>query len=70
MRTSPYPPYEGIITIFVGCLIAVIDSSKLGRVGLASFAAFTEITRLVTDDGAPPELIQDIRAQGVEVLIA
>jgi len=51
-------------------VIAVVDSSKLGRVGLARFAGLSEITRLVTDDGAPPQLIEEIRERGVEVLIA
>ena len=51
-------------------VIIVIDSGKLGRVALASFASVENISRLVTDDGAPPELIREIEARGVEVLIA
>ena len=51
-------------------VIIVIDSSKLGRVALASFASVENISRLVTDDGAPPELIQEIEKRGVEVLVA
>lgn len=51
-------------------VIVVIDSSKLGRVALARFASLEQISRLVTDDGAPAELIREIEARGVEVLIA
>jgi len=51
-------------------VIIVIDSSKLERVALASFASLDQISRLVTDDGAPPELIREIEKRGVEVLVA
>ena len=51
-------------------VIIVIDSSKLGRVALARFASIEKVSRLVTDSGAPPDLIREIEKQGVEVLIA
>ena len=51
-------------------IIAVADSSKIGRVALASFACLEEISCLVTDDGADPKQIEALRMQGVDVLIA
>ena len=51
-------------------IIAVADSSKIGRVALASFACLEDISRLVTDDDADPEQIEALRLRGVEVLLA
>jgi DeoR family transcriptional regulator of aga operon len=50
--------------------IAVVDSSKLGRVALASFAGLDEISSLVTDADADAEQIETLRRHGVVVLIA
>jgi DeoR family transcriptional regulator of aga operon len=51
-------------------VIAVIDSSKWGRVGFARFAAIDELHCVVTDDGAPPDMVAALRDAGVEVVIA
>lgn len=48
-------------------VIAVIDSSKIGRKGLATVVPLTEIDILITDDGAPPDFIAQATALGVEV---
>ena len=51
-------------------VIVVADSSKIGRVALASFACLEEISHLVTDDSANPDRIEALRYHGVDVLIA
>ncbi|NOZ70321.1 MAG: DeoR/GlpR transcriptional regulator [Chloroflexi bacterium] len=51
-------------------VIVVLDSTKLGRVALASFASIEQISRVITDDGADPVLMQKLRERRVEVLIA
>jgi DeoR/GlpR family transcriptional regulator of sugar metabolism len=51
-------------------VIAIVDSSKLGRLGLASFAGLERIRRIVTDDGAAPDIIHGLRLAGIEVLMA
>ncbi|MCA9926412.1 MAG: DeoR/GlpR transcriptional regulator [Anaerolineales bacterium] len=51
-------------------LIAVVDGSKFGQVGLASFAAVDKITHIVTDNTAPLDQIQAFRDRGIEVLVA
>ncbi len=51
-------------------VIAVIDSSKWGQVGFARFAAIDELHCVVTDDGAPPDMVAALREAGVEVVIA
>jgi DeoR/GlpR family transcriptional regulator of sugar metabolism len=48
-------------------IIAIIDASKWGRVGLATFAAIADIDRVITDADAPVELVEQVRAQGVGV---
>nr|MBC7243716.1 DeoR/GlpR transcriptional regulator [Chloroflexota bacterium] len=50
-------------------VIAVIDSSKIGRKGLATVVPLTEIDILITDDGAPPDFVAQAIALGVEVRI-
>lgn len=50
--------------------IAVADSSKLGKHAFARVCALDELDLLVTDDAAPGELLDEIRALGVEVLVA
>ena len=51
-------------------VIAVIDSSKWGLVGFVRFAAIEELHCVVTDDGAPPDMVAALREAGVEVVIA
>jgi len=50
-------------------VIAVIDSSKIGRKGLATVVPLTEIDILITDDGAPADFVAQARALGVDVRI-
>jgi DeoR/GlpR family transcriptional regulator of sugar metabolism len=50
-------------------VIAVVDSSKFGQVALTSFAAINRVTRIITDSGAPPELVKLLRQSGVDVRI-
>lgn len=51
-------------------VIATVDSSKLGTVTLAKVVDLADIDVLVTDDGAKASTIAEIRAAGVEVLVA
>jgi DeoR/GlpR family transcriptional regulator of sugar metabolism len=50
-------------------VIAVIDATKWGRVGLASFAAISQISKVITDAHAPAEMVAQVRAAGVEVIL-
>lgn len=47
-------------------VIVVFDSTKWGKVGLASFAALEQINRIITDD-APAEMANQVRSLGVEL---
>jgi DeoR/GlpR family transcriptional regulator of sugar metabolism len=51
-------------------VIAIIDSSKWGRVGFASFATINQIDCVITDDDAPPDMVAAMRDKGVNVIIA
>lgn len=48
-------------------VIAVIDSSKWGRVGLATFASLDDIDVVLSDRDAPPDLVRKIRERGISV---
>jgi DeoR family transcriptional regulator of aga operon len=49
-------------------VIAVADSSKLGKVGPAFICKSSEIHILITDTGATPEIIAQFERQGIRVL--
>jgi DeoR/GlpR family transcriptional regulator of sugar metabolism len=51
-------------------VIAVADSSKLGRHGFLPIVPLVQVDILVTDAAADPERLAEIRAAGVEVVIA
>ena len=48
----------------------VVDASKFGKVAFASCAEVGEITRVITDDRAPADLVAALRDRGVEVIVA
>jgi DeoR/GlpR family transcriptional regulator of sugar metabolism len=50
-------------------VVALIDATKWGKVGLASFAPIAEIDTIITDVGAPPELVQQAEAVGIETIL-
>jgi len=51
-------------------VVVLIDSSKLGRTALSLFAPLSSLDILVTDDGADPGIVEQVRATGIEVCIA
>jgi len=48
-------------------VIVLADSSKLGQAGFVPIAPMDQIDVLITDSGAPGELVDGLREQGVEV---
>lgn len=50
--------------------IALADSSKLPKQGFAYVGPVSDLSLLITDAGADPEVVQQIRDAGVEVKIA
>ncbi len=51
-------------------VIALANSSKLGRYGFSTIVPLAQVDVLVTDTGAPPDEVAKIRAAGVEVILA
>lgn len=51
-------------------VIAILDSTKFGRVGLASFASVEDLAGIVTDKDAPDDMVEALKSTGVEVTIA
>ena len=49
-------------------VVAVVDATKWGRVGPASFAAVNELNVIVTDQDAPPDVVEAVRALGPRIL--
>ena len=49
-------------------VIALIDASKWGRVGLASFANPQDIHIIITDEQAPAGLDEQARSLGTRLL--
>ena len=50
-------------------VIAVIDSSKIGRQGLAAVVPLSDLDVLITDDEAVPSFVEQARVLGVDVRI-
>jgi DeoR/GlpR family transcriptional regulator of sugar metabolism len=51
-------------------VVGVLDQSKWHRSALLSFVPTERVDALVTDEGAPAELVEQWRGHGVEVVIA
>jgi DeoR/GlpR family transcriptional regulator of sugar metabolism len=49
-------------------LIGLVDHTKWGRLGLQSFAGADRVNTLITDSGAPADLIEEWRGLGTEVI--
>jgi len=50
-------------------VVAVADASKFGRGSVSVIAGVEKIHRLITDDSAGPEIVEALRARGVEVIL-
>ncbi|MCK6576916.1 MAG: DeoR/GlpR family DNA-binding transcription regulator [Anaerolineae bacterium] len=51
-------------------VIAVVDGSKFGQTGLASFARIEQLDYVVTESSAPAEMVEALRERGVQVMVA
>jgi DeoR family fructose operon transcriptional repressor len=51
-------------------VVALVDSSKLGRTALSFFGPLTDLDVVVTDDGADPRLLRGLRERGIDVRVA
>jgi DeoR family transcriptional regulator of aga operon len=60
---------KGVLLDLCRRAVAVLDGTKWGRVGVASFATLEQIDIIITDPSAPPEQVAQVRAAGVEVLL-
>jgi DeoR/GlpR family transcriptional regulator of sugar metabolism len=53
-----------------GSVVLLLDSSKFGVKSLVTIIDSGAVSHIVTDEGAPPEMVQALREQGVDVIIA
>jgi DeoR/GlpR family transcriptional regulator of sugar metabolism len=61
---------EGAMVGHASRVVAVVDSTKIGRRGFTPIAPISAVHTLVTDTGADPAEVEAIRAAGVEVVLA
>ena len=45
----------------------MVDSRKWGQVAAATFARLEQVQQIISDEGAPSALVQQVQACGVEV---
>jgi DeoR/GlpR family transcriptional regulator of sugar metabolism len=50
-------------------VIAVLDATKWGKVGLVSFARLDQIHSVITDRHAPVDLVAEVRALNTEIIL-
>lgn len=50
-------------------VVGVIDSHKWGQVATATFALLDQIDVIISDNDAPPDMVEDARARGVKVIL-
>ena len=60
---------KGAVVAMCRQVIALIDATKWGRIGLASFAQAAEIDTVISDTHAPAELVTQAQAAGIEVVL-
>jgi DeoR/GlpR family transcriptional regulator of sugar metabolism len=48
-------------------VIAIVDSSKWGEVTFAPLASVEQLDRVITDDGAPANMVAALREQGIDI---
>ena len=50
-------------------VVVLADSSKVGAAHFAKFGSLADIDVLITDSGIDPEVLDEIRATGPEVVL-
>ncbi len=50
-------------------VVAVLDATKWGQVGLASFAGPSDVDCVISDNNAPADMVAAVRALGIEVVL-
>ena len=70
--STPHADMSNIIKAMIEAVdtaYALVDSSKLARATLVSFAQLQDVALLITDSGAPKDFIEAMQAQQLEVRI-
>jgi len=71
--TNDYLPEtmtDRAIINFSSEVILVADHTKFGKVSTALVAPVTSVSKIVTDTAAPPEIIEELRELGIEMILA
>ena len=68
--TPLYLPTKRAMMASADQVILMMDSSKICVRSLLQVASFVEVDNLVTDSGAPPEIMASLKEKGVDVHVA
>jgi DeoR/GlpR family transcriptional regulator of sugar metabolism len=50
-------------------VIVIADASKWNRISFAAFATLDQVDRIITDEGAPADLVRALRDRGIQVTL-
>lgn len=50
-------------------VILIADASKWNRVSFATFATLDQVDQIITDEGAPPDMVSALRELGIQVTL-
>jgi ribose transport system substrate-binding protein len=62
-------PLKAAVLSYAQAIIALTPADRIGRSALMSFASLEQIHHLITTDGAPLNILNDLRASGVQVTV-
>jgi DeoR/GlpR family transcriptional regulator of sugar metabolism len=65
--SAPEAELKRPLVVLCRQVIAVLDATKWGRVGLASFASLSQVHQVITDAHAPAELVRQVCDLGIDV---
>lgn len=71
--TTPHPGEGAVKRAMISAAnrsIVLADATKVGEDHLSIFASLDEVDMLITDDAASAPVIDDLRAEGLEVVVA
>jgi DeoR family transcriptional regulator, aga operon transcriptional repressor len=60
---------NGVLCERARVVVVLVDSTKIGKVALAPVSAIADVDVLITDSGASPESIEQLRERGCEVVV-
>jgi len=67
--SAPESEIKRLLVALCHKVIVVADATKWGRIGVTSYADLANVDVIITDAAAPVDLVEQVRAAGIEVEI-